>query len=675
MFHAINEAHESPDSNAAMVDELVRMNSLRSKDCTDAFRAIERRHFWVSGQDNLIYADTPVRHGRLHLSAPQIYGEALESLSPWGQGLSFLNVGSGTGYFNSVVSELIGGLATNHGIEIWPEIIEHARTCCKSMGKDGIQFFHGNVYQLDIDRSMRYDRIYIGACANSRSKYLYRLLEVGGILVGPFQSGRIQQLRRVVRRTETEFAVDVLESVRFASLVEPMPQTAPHTPSPAIAVDASAATAARAAFQRGDSDSIGEQNVERADEVQQVGLPGVPFNFALLERPWTPERSELYPLSFRRAVAVSTASPCRPHSSLSNGQSQSGRVGGAGVLPREIWEQHIFPWCPRWWFESRRLSLLVRRDVMHGDAQEAVSCTDTAKEDTCAQAMSEDEDDGTSTRAPSVFGAGSSSGPGSAQSTPEVGPSPSPHAQLTDVGGIADDDGDGLVSMGALPPSYHPTGSTTSTSVGTTTAAEESPQEPSGLMFEVFGNGQRHAIGTEGDPDDVVVQFLRPVVQFWPFLGRRSAEDRRGGIGGGRGRRGGGGSNTGPQNATGEDAVMGEAEVTEDGTENADATMADAMEVDTEGTGLTNHVGEVADDAAVYAEIDGHRDEDGESSPPQRRRRRTQASGFQRSVRGEWNARPRRVWSLFRPPWRAVRVDGATTSGSAAAQDDAGELA
>ena len=52
-----------------------------------------------------------------------------------------------------------------------------------------------------------YDRIYIGACANSRSKYLYRrlssvftlvcpslnlkhgrLLEVGGVLIGPFQA-------------------------------------------------------------------------------------------------------------------------------------------------------------------------------------------------------------------------------------------------------------------------------------------------------------------------------------------------------------------------------------------------------------------------------------------------------------------------------------------------------
>merc|ERR1719199_1559281 len=136
--------------------------------------------------------------------------------------MSFLNIGSGTGYFNSLVSEAIGDLSTNHGIDIWQETLAHARERCDALDKRGIEFFFGNVYELDIKQTMRYDRIYLGACANSSSKYLYRLLQVGGILVGPFQVGRSQQqLRRVVRQSEREFSVEVLEAVRFATLVEP----------------------------------------------------------------------------------------------------------------------------------------------------------------------------------------------------------------------------------------------------------------------------------------------------------------------------------------------------------------------------------------------------------------------------------------------------------------------
>jgi hypothetical protein len=68
---------------------------------------------------------------------------------------------------------------------------------------------------------MRYDRIYVGACASARSKHLYELLEVGGVMVAPFQSAqRVQQLRRVTRRSETEWFVEVLKLVQFARLQE-----------------------------------------------------------------------------------------------------------------------------------------------------------------------------------------------------------------------------------------------------------------------------------------------------------------------------------------------------------------------------------------------------------------------------------------------------------------------
>lgn len=301
--------HQPVASNEDMVQELEDSSTLQVPQCIAAFRAVDRQHFWVRGGADPTYADMPLRHGRLHQSAPHIYARALEALLPLEPGMSFLNVGSGTGYFSSIVSELCGADAISDGIDIWPENVAHARECCRQIGKEHITFTEGNVYQLDVEQGMRYDRIYLGACANAKSKYLYRLLEVGGILVGPFQAGHMQQLRRVVRRTESHFAVEVLNSVQFTSLLLPTP----------------------------DAPASVSQLVPFASTTRSLGLPGVPFTFALRELPWAPQRNLAYPASFRQAARILlTSQPCKPSTI---------------TLPPEIWAEHVLPWCSRMWFE------------------------------------------------------------------------------------------------------------------------------------------------------------------------------------------------------------------------------------------------------------------------------------------------------------------------------------
>ena len=49
----------------------------------------------------------PIRNGIQHLSAPGIYGVALEALD-LADGQSFLNVCSGTGYFSAVAARILG---------------------------------------------------------------------------------------------------------------------------------------------------------------------------------------------------------------------------------------------------------------------------------------------------------------------------------------------------------------------------------------------------------------------------------------------------------------------------------------------------------------------------------------------------------------------------------------
>eukprot|EP00397_Hematodinium_sp_SG-2012_P007033 GEMP01007073.1.p1 GENE.GEMP01007073.1~~GEMP01007073.1.p1 ORF type:complete len:669 (+),score=154.38 GEMP01007073.1:118-2124(+) len=288
----------TPTTNDDMVNGMQMEGSLTDARCVEAFRQVDRMLFAPESEKMSAYAPMPLREGTIHLSAPPIYAEASESLMPITPGMSFLNIGSGTGYFNSIIAYLQYSepyISTNHGIEIWPQTVSYCQEKVKQYSHAvNCEFFQGNIYELDVKNSMMYDRIYVGACASSKSKYLYELLEVGGILVGPFQTSTgAQQLRRVTRVSQREFRTEVLKSVSFASLVEP--------------------------------------DYSLSDDHRQ-------FTYALPERAWSTERHASFPPSFREAV-MTTLLSVRQSSILP-------------LLPKEIWIQHIFHWCRRHWFDA-----------------------------------------------------------------------------------------------------------------------------------------------------------------------------------------------------------------------------------------------------------------------------------------------------------------------------------
>lgn len=305
----------TPSTNDEMVNSLVADGFLSSEQCIAAFRHVDRMHFAPESEKASAYAPMPLRDDAIHISAPPIYAEAVESLMPMRPGMSFLNIGSGTGYFNSIVAHLLNStpyLSTNHGVELWPQAIAYCREKVKQYAHaKHCMFFHGNVYEIDVKNSMKYDRIYIGACASSKSKYLYELLEVGGVLVGPFQTSTgAQQLRRVTRVSHREFRTEVLKSVSFASLVEPAPTS--------------------------------EQK-----------------RFSLPEEPWTEARHVAYPESFRNALR--TTMLCVQRSPV--------------IPPKEIWTQHIFHWFGRHWFDVEPSKASTSNDLQSTGAQRSLPST------------------------------------------------------------------------------------------------------------------------------------------------------------------------------------------------------------------------------------------------------------------------------------------------------------
>lgn len=105
-------AFSNGQDNDELVDNLVDYGYIRSKKIEQVFRAVDRGDYFLSSHKDIAYKDLAWKHGNIHLSAPCIYCEVMEELA-LAPGLSFLNLGSGTGY----LSTMAGLLLSEHLLE------------------------------------------------------------------------------------------------------------------------------------------------------------------------------------------------------------------------------------------------------------------------------------------------------------------------------------------------------------------------------------------------------------------------------------------------------------------------------------------------------------------------------------------------------------------------------
>ncbi|EAW86713.1 protein-L-isoaspartate (D-aspartate) O-methyltransferase domain containing 1, isoform CRA_c, partial [Homo sapiens] len=89
------------EDNDDLIDNLKEAQYIRTERVEQAFRAIDRGDYYLEGYRDNAYKDLAWKHGNIHLSAPCIYSEVMEALKLQ-PGLSFLNLGSGTGYLSTM---------------------------------------------------------------------------------------------------------------------------------------------------------------------------------------------------------------------------------------------------------------------------------------------------------------------------------------------------------------------------------------------------------------------------------------------------------------------------------------------------------------------------------------------------------------------------------------------
>ncbi|XP_034618798.1 protein-L-isoaspartate O-methyltransferase domain-containing protein 1 isoform X1 [Trachemys scripta elegans] len=214
------------EDNDDLIDNLKEAQYIRTERVEQAFRAIDRGDYYLEGYRDNAYKDLAWKHGNIHLSAPCIYSEVMEALKLQ-PGLSFLNLGSGTGYLSTMVGLILGPFGINHGIELHSDVVEYAKEKMESFIKNSDSFDKfefcepafvvGNCLEIASD-SHQYDRIYCGAgVQKDHENYMKILLKVGGILVMPIED----QLTQILRTGQNTWESKNILAVSFAPLVQP----------------------------------------------------------------------------------------------------------------------------------------------------------------------------------------------------------------------------------------------------------------------------------------------------------------------------------------------------------------------------------------------------------------------------------------------------------------------
>ncbi|XP_034447917.1 protein-L-isoaspartate O-methyltransferase domain-containing protein 2 [Hippoglossus hippoglossus] len=218
------------EDNDDLIDNLKEAYYIRSDLVERAFRAIDRADYYLEEYRDNAYKDLAWRHGNIHLSAPCIYSEVMEALDLH-PGLSFLNLGSGTGYLSTMVGLILGPFGVNHGIELHADVIEYAYQKLDSFIKtsdsfDKFEFCEpsfvvGNCLEIPPE-SRQYDRVYCGAGVQKEHEdYMKNLLKLGGILVMPLE----EKLTKITRTGANSWETKKIISVSFAPLVLPKHST------------------------------------------------------------------------------------------------------------------------------------------------------------------------------------------------------------------------------------------------------------------------------------------------------------------------------------------------------------------------------------------------------------------------------------------------------------------
>ncbi len=202
---------------AQMVRTQLLSRGIRSAPVLEAMGVVPREAFVGAGQQESAYEDGPLPIGEQQtISQPYVVALMLEAadLKPADR---LLDVGTGSGYAAAVASRMVGRV---YGFERHANLAAAAGRRLHALGYHNIELRLGDGSK-GWPEVAPFDAILVAAAGIAVPEALKRQLSIGGRLVMPVGSQVFaQQLRKVTRTGENDFAEEDLGSVAFVPLVE-----------------------------------------------------------------------------------------------------------------------------------------------------------------------------------------------------------------------------------------------------------------------------------------------------------------------------------------------------------------------------------------------------------------------------------------------------------------------
>ena len=161
-----------------------------------ALSDIPRENFVPEEYLSLVFADIEIPLvGGAKMFSPKIEGRILDSLDIQGHE-TVLEIGTGSGYFTSVLAKLSQSVVT---IELDEQLSESAQNKIKELNLNNITFINDDALAYNFDNE-QYDTIVIGCALPNKNENFFRLLKPGGKLF--MVVGAINQMQAtLVQRT------------------------------------------------------------------------------------------------------------------------------------------------------------------------------------------------------------------------------------------------------------------------------------------------------------------------------------------------------------------------------------------------------------------------------------------------------------------------------------------
>ena len=166
-----------------------------------ALSDVPRENFVPEEYLSLVFADIEVPLvGGAKMFSPKIEGRILDSLDIQGHE-TVLEIGTGSGYFTSVLAKLSQSVVT---IELDEQLSELAQNKVKKLNLKNITFINDDALAYNFDNE-QYDTIVIGCSLPNKNENFFRLLKPGGKLFMVVGAINQMQATLVHRTNENEW--------------------------------------------------------------------------------------------------------------------------------------------------------------------------------------------------------------------------------------------------------------------------------------------------------------------------------------------------------------------------------------------------------------------------------------------------------------------------------------